>query len=47
MLLRLPLVVEHQLDDAILTNDICLPALQKPQQILLHPILLPDLSKES
>ena len=30
MLLRLPLIVEHQLDDAILANDIRLPALQKP-----------------
>ncbi len=46
MLLWLKLVVEHQLDGAILANYIGLPALQEPQQILLHPIFLAHLGNK-
>lgn len=43
MLLRFKLVVEDQFDNAVLANDISLPALKKPQEILFHAVLLAHL----
>lgn len=46
VLLWLKLVVEYQLDGAILANHIGLTTLQESQQILLHPILLSHLGNK-
>lgn len=46
MLLGFKLVVEDQLDNAVLANDIGLPALKKAQEILFNTILLAHLLKK-
>lgn len=47
VLLGFKLAVVDQLDYAVLANDICLPALKKAKEILLHSIFLAHLLAES